>query len=432
MKKPLVIISAPVDTFSGYGARSRDLIKAILKCKGEEWNVRVLPQRWGHTKLGYLKEHNEEKLISLLIQQIPSKPKVWFQVTVPNEFQPVGDFNIGVTAAMETTLVHNTWVEGVNRMDLVLTSSEHSKKSLTESVYDAQDNRTGEKTTLKTTKDIEVLFEGVDLETYTSKIDSDHLEIIESLDEIKENFCFLFVGHWLQGEHGHDRKNVGRMIETFLNTFKTQRIPPALVIKTQQTNSCIMDREKILKKIDRIRTGIGGTLPNIYLLHGEINDKEINNLYNHRKIKAMVNLTKGEGFGRPMLEFTTTGKPIIASGWSGHTDYLRSDLNYLVGGKLENVHPSATVPNMILQEAKWFSFDDKLAKDHFKFIFKHYKKALAKGKKQRVLTNKFFTIDKMAEKLNEYIDKYIPTIPIQSEFKPPAPIKIEMPKRKKV
>ena len=87
---------------------------------------------------------------------------------------------------------------------------------------------------------------------------------------------------------------------------------------------------------------------------------------------------------------------------------------------------------MILPEAKWFSFDDKLAKDHFKFIFKHYKKALANGKKQRVVTNKFYTIDKMAEKLNSYFDKFIPVIPVQTEFKPPAPVKIEMPKRKKV
>ncbi len=39
----------------------------------------------------------------------------------------------------------------------------------------------------------------------------------------------------------------------------------------------------------------------------------------------MVNLTKGEGFGRPLLEFSLVNKPIITTNWSGHIDYLNPE-----------------------------------------------------------------------------------------------------------
>ena len=300
MIKPLVAISAPVDTYSGYGARSRDFIKALINAK-PDWDIKIISQRWGNTKFGYLLDHDEQDLFDRIIPKLESKPRVWIQITVPNEFQAVGDYNIGVTAGIETTLCHSDWIVGMNRMNLILTSSNHSKKVLTESTWDAVDNRTGQKIAYKCNVPVEVLFEGVDLNVY-KKVENQSSEIIKSLDEIKESFCFLFVGHWLHGEHTHDRKNIGGMIETFYDTFRTQRIKPALIIKTQSANSSIMDQYNVLEKIRQIRKSVGtANLPNIYLLHGEIDDADINALYNHPKVKAMVSLTRGEGFGRPLL-----------------------------------------------------------------------------------------------------------------------------------
>lgn len=428
MKKPLAVISCPIDTYSGYGARSRDFVRALINEKESEWDIKIVPQRWGNTRVGYLQDHNDNTFSNYITGQISSKPKVWIQITVPNEFKPVGEYNIGVTAAMETTVCDASWVEGVNRMDLVLTSSEHSKQSLVQSVYEFENNQTKQKGKIEVSKQIEVLFEGVDLNTY-SKSNTGSVELIESLDSIKESFCFLFVGHWLQGEHRQDRKNVSGMIETFLNTFKTQQNKPALILKTQSATSSLLDREDILKKIDKIRKEVGGSLPNIYLLHGELSDADINSLYRHQKVKAMISLTRGEGFGRPLLEFSTTGKPIIASAWSGHTDFLRSDLVTLVGGKLENVHKSALIKNMIIEQAKWFTYDEKQARETFKFVYKQYKKASTQSRKQKTITEKHFSFEKMQSKLKSYIDKYVPFFPIENSFKAPLPQKIELPKR---
>jgi len=109
--KPLFIISCPIDTYSGYGARSRDLVKAIINT--DLYDVKILSQRWGNTRFGYLEDHNEDDLTSRIIPNITNKPAIWMQITVPNEFQRIGEYNIGVTAGMETTLVHNSWIKDV-------------------------------------------------------------------------------------------------------------------------------------------------------------------------------------------------------------------------------------------------------------------------------------------------------------------------------
>ena len=431
MSKPLAIVSCPIDTYSGYGARSRDFVKALVKSK-PEWDVRILGQRWGNTRFGYLKDHNEVELNKLLIPKLTEKPKIWFQITVPNEFQPVGEYNIGVTAGIETTVCAAPWVQGVNRMDLIITSAQHGKRVFENSVYEMQDDRTKQsKGKLELTKPIEVLFEGVDLTKY-KKVNGSG-SISKELSKIKEQFCFLFVGHWLQGDQYEDRKNVGGMIEEFLHTFKNTSVKPALILKTQTSNSSILDRDKIIEKVNIIKAAVGGdNLPNIYILHGELNDSEINELYNHSKVKSMISLTKGEGFGRPLLEFTTTGKPLIASGWSGQLDYLDKDLSLLVGGTLEKIHSSAVVKDMLVAESKWFKYDVKEARTALKFVFKNYKKASRLSAKLATNNKSKFSLDKMTEKLTTILTSHVPFFPEVLEFKPvlPKAIKINKPTKK--
>jgi glycosyltransferase involved in cell wall biosynthesis len=390
MSKPLAIVSCPIDTYSGYGARSRDFVKALVKSK-PEWDVKVLGQRWGNTRFGYLKDHNEVELNSILIPKLTIKPKVWFQITVPNEFQPIGEYNIGVTAGIETTVCAAPWVQGVNRMDLIITSAQHGKRVFENSVYEMQD------------------------------------------DKIKEQFCFLFVGHWLQGDQYEDRKNVGGMIEEFLHTFKHTSVKPALIIKTQSGSSSILDRNKVCEKINAIKASIGQhNLPNIYLVHGELTDSQVNELYNHSKVKSMISLTKGEGFGRPLLEFTTTGKPLVASGWSGQLDFLDKELSLLVGGTLENVHQSAVVKDMLIPESKWFKYNSKEAREALKFVFKNYKKASRVSNKLATKNKKEFSLDKMTEKLGTILSTHVPFFPEKIDFKPVPPkvIKINKPSKK--
>jgi glycosyltransferase involved in cell wall biosynthesis len=418
MGKLSLAISCPIDTYSGYGARARDLVKAILAT--EKYNVQILSQRWGNTRFGYLADHGEDEIASLIVPHLTTKPDVWVQHTVPNEFQKVGTYNIGVTAGIETTLAPPSWLEGVNKMDLVLVSSKHAKTVFEQTKVDIVDNKTGQKQgSLELKTRIEVLFEGVDTTKYFSKVKSDL-----DLSDIKEQFCYLFVGTWLNGDYGHDRKNIGYTIKSFLESFKNKQTPPALIIKTSHANASIMDREVILKKIDKLRKTVKGKLPYIYLIHGDMTDEEVNDLYNHPKVKVMVNLTKGEGYGRPLLEFTQAKKPIIASGWSGHVDFLDKEQAVLIGGILENVHPSAA-NDMLLKEAQWFKPDDVQVGKAFRETFKHYKNYLENAKKLGSFNKKEFSLEAMTSKLDSILDENLPDFPEQIELVLP---KLELPK----
>ena len=432
--KQFCAISCPIDTYSGYGSRARDFVKALYELKKDEYDIKILSQRWGQTPWGYIEDHEEEwGWLKPLINQTPQlnrQPDIWIQITVPNEFAPIGKHNIGVTAGIETTICDPGWIEGVNRMNLTLVSSEHSKKVFQQSSFEKRDQQNQILGVIKLEKPVEILFEGLDLNKYFH-IEDDDLEdtdLVSELDEIHEEFCFLFVGHWLQGAIGEDRKNVGLMIKTFFETFKDKKNKPALIMKTSGAGSSIMDRDELLKKIDEVRSMVKGDLPNIYLLHGELDDKDINNLYNHPKVKAMFNLTKGEGYGRPILEFTQAKKPIIVSGWSGHVDFLDPQFCSLVGGELKNVHQSAQVQNMILAESQWFSPDVSQASFFLKNVYEKYSKYQENAKRLSHLCKTKFSFEEMKNLLSIYVDK----IPKQVGLQLPQLKKIELPKLKKV
>jgi len=423
--KKYCVISCPIDTYSGYGARARDFVKALYELKKDEYDVEILAQRWGSTPWGYIKDHSEEWgfLQPLLAkEQMKKQPDLWIQITVPNEFQSVGKFNIGVTAGIETTLCPVSWIDGLNRMNITLASSKHAKDIMMSTGYKEQDKNGAAIRDLRVEKPIEVLFEGIDLNKYFYIADEDleGTDLVQSLDEIKEEFCFLFVGHWLQGDLGEDRKNVGLTIKTFLETFRNKKNKPALILKVSGAGSSIMDRNAMLDKIESIRSTISGDLPNIYLLHGELDDKDINNLYNHGKVKAMISLTKGEGFGRPLLEFTLAKKPIIATAYSGHIDFLYMENTCLIGGTLKQIHPSAVVDNLLIKESSWFSPDVKQAEFYLRDVYEKYSKYEEKAKKQAHQSKTKFSFEEMKTLLATYLDKI------------PKQVGLTLPKLKKI
>ena len=423
MSKPIAVVSCPIDTYSGYGARARDFVKALIQT--DKYDVKILSQRWGNTRFGYLQDHKEYDLESRIIPNLTSQPELWFQITVPNEFQKVGKYNIGVTAGIETTQCDATWLQGVNRMNLVLVSAKHAKAVFESTKYTMQDKNTNQVTgNLELTVPVEILFEGADITKYFPKPST-----AIDLSNIKEEFCFLNVGHWMQGDLGEDRKNIGYLIKAFCETFKNKAKQPALILKTMQVGTSIMDRERILDKIDAIKKSVRGRLPNIYLFHGEVSDEEMNQLYNHPKVKAMVSFTKGEGFGRPLLEFSLVKKPIVVSGWSGHTDFLDKELTLMVGGELKKVHSSAAQKNIILEESQWFSPNDQEAAQAMNNVYKHYKQIIINAKKQGTKNTKEFNYDKMVEVLDQLLIQYVPDFPKQIELTLP---KLELPKLEKI
>ena len=269
------------------------------------------------------------------------------------------------------------------------------------------------------------------------KTDELDKSIVDELKQIPEKFCYLFVGHWIKGDIGHDRKDVGMMIKTFCETFKgvAKHNKPALILKTSGATFSIIDRNECLSKIKQVTSVYGDKAPNVYLLHGDLTDNEMNSLYNHPKIKAMVSFTKGEGFGRPLLEFGITGKPILASGWSGQLDFLKPENCVLLPGQLTPVHPSAA-DQFLLKESEWFTVNYQYASTVIKDVYKNYKQYHEKSRKQTQYIKDNFTIEKMTEKFSEILETKVAqpvalTLPNLGNEKAAVP-KLNLPKLKKV
>ncbi len=417
--KPTLVFQAPVATRSGYGDHARDLLHSLYKL--DKFDIKVISTRWGATPMDAL---NYDKpfhkwIVDNMIAQPTEKPDIYIQVTVPNEFQPLGFYNIGITAAIETTHSPLDWIHGCNRMDLIIVPSEHSKKSLVDTVYNEADKQTGRLIAQhKITKPVEILFEGFD----ETAFGTDEVAHISELDEIKEDFCFLFVGHWLQGDLGEDRKNVGMMIKTFAMAFKDEKVKPALILKTSSAGFSVMDRESMIRKIKEALGKDFGKVP-VYLLHGDMADYQLNGLYEHPKVKAMLNFTKGEGFGRPLLEFSLTGKPVIVSNWSGHLDFLKSGA-VLLEGDLKNVHPSAA-NQFLLKEAQWFSVNISKALLKIKDVYKNYDKYKVDSYQLGKQNKQNFSLEKMTKLFDVILNQYGIYNKIQPKFQ-----QLQLPKLK--
>ena len=225
MNKPVCLITAPVATRSGYGAHARDIARSLIEL--DKFDVKIWNVRWGNTPMNALndQEPRDKMIIDRLLQnpQLPTQPDIHVHIVIPNEFSPIGKFNIGITAGLECTVCPPQWIEGMNRMDMNIVPSTFVKDVFKSTTYDIQDKQTGQqKGSLQVTKKIRTLFEGVDTTIY--KKTNEFSKMLQTeMNKVEETFNFLFVGHWLQGSLGNDRKDTGMLIKVFLETFKNQK-----------------------------------------------------------------------------------------------------------------------------------------------------------------------------------------------------------------
>jgi len=435
MSKPTLVFQGPIFTRSGYGDHCRDLMKSLRKM--DKFDIKIIPLRWGNTPQNQVSDQEEfgRWMLERVIGSINEKPDVFIQVSVANEFEPKGHYNIGVTAGVETTISPKEFIDGSNKMDLIIVPSNFTKQNLGGTVYQEKNQQTGQILgEIRTTIPIEVLFEGVDTEIFAKGFQrvGDKADILEN---VKEDFCFLVVGHWLKGSLGQDRKDIGMAIKTFATVF--QYLPkdkrPALIVKTSHAGFSVIDRETTRQKIDDVLKTFGDKCPSIYLIHGDLEETDMSNLYHNPKVKAMLSFTKGEGYGRPLAEFTLTGKPIIASGWSGQMDFLPTEHAVLLEGSLTQIDESAA-DQFLIKEAQWFTVNYSNAANKIYDVYNKYNSYLEKseGLKQNTLNK--FTLEKMHNRFVEIMDTYVKKAPQVVPFNLPQinSAKMQIPKLNKI
>ena len=419
--KPELVFCGPVATRSGYGEHARDLLTSLMRMN--KFNIKVISINWGETPMNALdKENPEHKMIlDSIIPGLQSQPDIWVQCTIPNEFQPVGKYNIGITAGIETDTCAGEWIDGCNRMNLVIVPSKHAKNVFMNTQYEKRDKQTNQPIgNVEIKVPIEVLHEGVRLDIFDKDLPKSE-NLTNTLNEIKEDFCYLFVGHWLKGDFGQDRKDVSGLIYTFIESFGDTENPPALLLKTSNGGFSITDKTRTLEKINLVKKmSKKKNLPNIYLLHGDLTEEEMNTLYNHEKVKLFVSFTKGEGYGRPIAEFITTGKPVFVPGWSGHVDFVNPAFHTYLDGSLNQVHPSSVWEGVINKDSSWFTVNYYAAAETLVKGYTKYKSYLSNSKKSVKEIQTKWSYDKMVENFDTLLTNYLPKFAEKVELKLPT------------
>ena len=438
--KPVFIFESSLFVRAGYGDWSMALAKSLLrynKIHNDKYDIKIVPTRWGACpskhSIDELKDDEERELFTMILkQQLQKIPEVYMKVSISNEFKKMGKFNIGASAFVEVTIPPTEFIEGVNNMDAVFTMSKFSKDVMEKAAFNKK-FQDGHTEPLKVNKSIDIVPWGVNTNIF-KKTDETINSIDNIMSKIHEEHCFLFCGQWTHGNGLYiDRKDIGMLIKTFLSTFKNEKIKPALILKTSGVNFSKIDKADILNKIHLIKQDVGDIgLPEVYLIHGELSDSELNALYNHKKVKAHINFTHGESWGMSLLQASLSGKPILATNWGGHLDYLNKDNCNLLDAEIKQIS-GGSVNDYYMKESSWAYVNYDQAGRKMKGLLDPdiYEKLLVKADNLRIENEQKFSLQAMDNEFHAFLDK-IPEFAMESKIVLPKLTKIQLPQLKKI
>lgn len=352
-----LLFKGPVTTASGYGVHARQILKALVASNAFDISLKCIG--WGNTS-----NLNDGTMFFSKMNELSDKYRkeqslgntdydISIQVTIPNEFEKLAAVDIGITAGIEVDVCSPEWIKKINdSIDILFVPSNHSKEVFERSMFQDQHGNT-----LKLNKPVYLAHEGFNSSHFNLDPIKGHAE------EFDTDFNFLFVGLGIKGVYGEERKNISNLVKWFCEAFKGRK-DVGLVLKTAVVNNSLMDFNSTVRVLESIKNDAGcSEFPKVHLVHGRLSDEEMANLYKNPKIKAFVSLTHGEGFGLPLLEAAACGLPIIATDWSGHLDFLKSNpderhfipLSY----EMKDVPESVIWKGVIEPGSKWASVDEQ-------------------------------------------------------------------------
>ena len=347
MKK--VLLRAPLLTLSGYGIHSRQVYRWLESRLDIDLTCQVLS--WGNTS--WLIDSNiEDGMIGRIMSHsrpFEGKFDVTFQLQLPDEWDAtLGDVNVGMSAMVETDRCSPTWIENVNKMDLIIVPSNHAK-----SVIENSGN---------VLTDIAVVPEWFNQQILKESSDS-------VLTNVHTDFNFLSVAQFT-GDGPSDRKNTLNLVKWFCESFADSK-DVGLILKANMGKSTLIDRQltkdSLMSLVGQVRKG---PYPKIHLVHGNLSQSEMASIYASDKVKCFLSITRGEGYGLPLVDAAAAGVPVIATNWSGHLDFLNMGKFIPISYNLVDI-PDSRIDNRIF--FKGFRWADPL-EDDFKIKVKKFRK----------------------------------------------------------
>tara|TARA_Y100000004_G_scaffold153541_2_gene177291 strand:- start:1430 stop:2719 length:1290 start_codon:yes stop_codon:yes gene_type:complete len=391
-----VIVIGPALTLSGYGEQCRFALRS-LRTLEDQYDIYLHATNWGNT--GWIHDDDEEREWidrmlhkTVIHQQKGGQYDISLQVTIPNEWKKIAPVNVGYTAGIETTMVAPQWIEKSREMDRIIVVSNHSKEVYESTSYGIMNQGTNERIgTLKCETPITTVNYPV---KDTSNSNPDDLDL-----DLSTDFNFLCVAQW------GPRKNVHNTIEWFIEEFHDDE-DVGLALKVFHMNTSNIDRVFIKKQLANMLEAYPDRKCKIHLIHGHMSENEIHSLYQHPKIKGLVTLTHGEGYGLPIFEAAYCGLPVVAPAWSGHMDFLMAPSNskktdklrphfLKVDYKLGPVPQETLWEGVIQQGSQWCEPEEGSFKKQIRDLYKNHSRhqGTANRLKKHILNN--FTPENM-------------------------------------
>jgi glycosyltransferase involved in cell wall biosynthesis len=333
--KKKVLLRGPVLTQSGYGVHTRQVAKWLFSRQDLDVEVQALP--WGDTPWLINTSHDDGFIGKIMEKTVDPSGRQYdatVQIQLPNEWDTsFSKVNIGVTAGVETDRCNPEWVHYCNRMSLIVVPSSHTKNCLVQSG--------------NLTVNLQVI-----PESFSESLVKFEKTAVDDI-ELSTPFNFLLFGQLTGNNPENERKNIFYTVKWLCETFKNDK-DVGIIIKTNSGRNTSIDRKIVTQTFETLMKEVRkGMYPRVYLLHGDMSDEEVSSLYRHPKVKALVSLTKGEGYGLPILEAAASALPVIATGWSGHIDFLSHgkfiDVNY----SLNEIHPTRVDNKIFMKGSKW-------------------------------------------------------------------------------
>jgi glycosyltransferase involved in cell wall biosynthesis len=403
MKK--VIVRGPALSRSGYGEHVRAILRA-LRSREDLFDIYIHNVNWGKT--GWLWENNEERewLDSIIFKTAlyvknNGQFDVSLQVTIPNEWEKLAPINIGVTAGIETTKVAPVWIEKSQIVDHIITISEHSKKTYLDTTYQAQNQQTGEIVNdYRCTVPIDIVHYPV------KEFEPAELDI-----DFETDFNFLTIAQI------SPRKNIENTIRWFVEEFIDQ--PVGLVVKASIMNNSIIDRQETKRALEQLLGEYENRKCKVYLLHGSMTDEEMAALYQHPKIKALVSLAHGEGFGLPIFEAVYNELPVIVPDWSGHIDFLYAPVKDKKTKKekikahfakvkytIQPIQKEAVWDGVLQADSMWCYAEQGSYKMRLREVYKDYQRFKSQAKKLNKWVRKNFIAEEQHKQVVDIVLKH--------------------------